>query len=350
VEEIQKKNNPFKSAGLPEWEKAAREELMGADPWEKLAHRGSDWTILPYYDKNNAVSPSPLLSAAENSSRGARTWYNCPGIVVDDPLNSNAKALNYLQQGADGILFELREAVNFEILLENIQWPFCSLNFLAKKNQQAIADALHRYMLNKNLDTQSLHGAFFTEQTIVTGKNQLPATGIRIIKSSSPAQEIAQGMLTIQKASVGDSARLNRMAISVSIGTDFFVEIAKLRALRVVWARFLDSAELGFYPLFIHAHSTRWADASYHPHENMLKSTTAAMASILGGCDALTLDPEDIENPLMDRIAMNVSHILREEYYFSKVADPLAGSYFVEALTSQVSQAAWQFFQSNQGL
>ena len=73
----------------------------------------------------------------------------------------------------------------------------------------------------------------------------------------------------------------------------------------------------------------------------MLKSTTAAMAGILGGCDALTIEPEDRNHAMMSRIARNVSNVLREESFFSKVADPFAGSYFIEDLSKQLTEAAW---------
>ena len=77
----------------------------------------------------------------------------------------------------------------------------------------------------------------------------------------------------------------------------------------------------------------------------MLKSTSAALAAILGGCDALTVQPEN-ENPMMARIARNVSSILREESHLSKVADPTAGSYYLESLTNQLAINAWKKFQN----
>jgi methylmalonyl-CoA mutase len=79
----------------------------------------------------------------------------------------------------------------------------------------------------------------------------------------------------------------------------------------------------------------------------MIKSTTAAMASVLGGCDALTILPEDENNTTMNRIARNVSAILREESHLNKVADPLAGSYSMDTMVDAISKKAWTLFQSN---
>jgi methylmalonyl-CoA mutase len=78
----------------------------------------------------------------------------------------------------------------------------------------------------------------------------------------------------------------------------------------------------------------------------MIKATTAAMAAIAGGCDSLTITPEDESHETMSRIAINVSTILREESHISKVADPTAGSYYIDSLTHQLSEKAWEKFQS----
>jgi methylmalonyl-CoA mutase len=99
--------------------------------------------------------------------------------------------------------------------------------------------------------------------------------------------------------------------------------------------------------LFIHARSTAWSNAAFEPHENMLKSTTASMAAILGGCNALTIEPALEQNSRLSRVALNVSHILREESHLNKVADPTAGSYYMENLVQQVAQQAWAKFTQN---
>ena len=78
----------------------------------------------------------------------------------------------------------------------------------------------------------------------------------------------------------------------------------------------------------------------------MLKATMAAMASVIGGSNALTVYAEDNGNKMMERIASNVSNILREESHFNKVADPAAGAYVIEQMVNDIAQAAWEQFQS----
>jgi len=127
---------------LKEWEAAAREELNGASPWEKLEHKGDGWTTRPYYAEHQPAETPQLLPVSGNEYLGARAWFNCPRIAVDDAKKSNETALAILKEGADGIFFELNNDVNFDILLESIGLPYCSLNFLAKKNQTEIAASL----------------------------------------------------------------------------------------------------------------------------------------------------------------------------------------------------------------
>jgi len=97
-------------------------------------------------------------------------------------------------------------------------------------------------------------------------------------------------------------------------------------------------------PSFVHAYSKSWSEENFQPHGNMLKQTTAAMACAMGGCDAITVEPELPENKMMTRIARNVSLMLSEESHLAKVNDPLAGSFYVDALTHQIANEAWKKF------
>ena len=100
--------------------------------------------------------------------------------------------------------------------------------------------------------------------------------------------------------------------------------------------------------LYIHSICTPFTDDTYAPHGNMLKGATAAMAAIIGGTSALTVLPEDDGDSMQRRIARNVSNVLKEESYLNKVADPAAGSYYLEHLTDTIAKAAWAKFQSKQ--
>lgn len=338
-----KKINAFTGASLSDWEAMAREELNGANPQEKLAHSFNGLSIQPFYQQAKGGQPAPLLRAYEDKFLGPRTWYNCPRILVQDAAKANFKALDYLRQGADGIFFELEDSVSFKVLLKGIEWPACSLNFLARKNPDRISKSLADFIKSKKFKGKMFHGALICSTPRETfSKAPFHEIGFPI-GVTSPAEEIVEGFsLMTSTLKKNFKTHANRVAFSVTIGTDFFVEVAKLRAMRMVWNRFLVATKTKEAPLFIHAWLPAWTDRKYDPHGNMLKSTTAAMAAIFGGCDVLTVEPEDNTNPMMSRVALNVSNILREESYLNKVADPLAGAYFIEDLARQMADAAWK--------
>jgi methylmalonyl-CoA mutase len=129
-----------------------------------------------------------------------------------------------------------------------------------------------------------------------------------------------------------------------SIGSTYFLEIAKLRAARLIWAQ----AVAAFGPADqqcalarIHARTTRLDKSVYDRYTNLLRVTTEALAAAIGGCDKLTVEPFGFD----EHLAVNVERILRHEAHVDAVADPAGGSYYVEALTDSLARAAWKLFQ-----
>ncbi|MBU8869294.1 MAG: acyl-CoA mutase large subunit family protein [Gemmatimonadales bacterium] len=137
----------------------------------------------------------------------------------------------------------------------------------------------------------------------------------------------------------------------LSLGSDFFTEIAKVRSLRLLWHEVLTG--IGCPEITaaatIHARTSRLTQTVLDPHVNLLRVTTQAMSAVLGGVDSLHVGPFDEVNDIPDdfsrRIARNVQLVLAEECHFEQVADPAGGSYYVESLTDELSQAAWTVFQ-----
>ncbi|NBP68244.1 MAG: methylmalonyl-CoA mutase, partial [Cytophagia bacterium] len=115
--------------------------------------------------------------------------------------------------------------------------------------------------------------------------------------------------------------------------------IGLTKALRVLVNAYAQSQKITLKAIHIHGRSEVWAKESFQPHGNMLKSTTAALATVVGGCDSLTVFAEDENSSMMQRIARNVSSILREESHINKVADATAGAYFVDSIVQQLINA-----------
>jgi methylmalonyl-CoA mutase len=148
---------------------------------------------------------------------------------------------------------------------------------------------------------------------------------------------------------------LRDMQLTVSTGTHYFMEIARLRALRWLWAGIVKAyggaPEMAAF-LRIHAVTASWYQTAFDPHSNLLRATTEAMSAIIGGCDSLSIAPFDIAykagNPFSERIAGNIPLILRHEAYLDQVLDPAGGSYYVESLTQQLAENAWRLFQETE--
>jgi methylmalonyl-CoA mutase len=165
--------------------------------------------------------------------------------------------------------------------------------------------------------------------------------------------EIVDSLLTVVELVESDATKkisveqiFRSMAFSITIGADFFSSISKIRALNNLWLLLLEAYQIKDpFLAFIHARSRPSANENLQPHGNMLKQTTAAMAASMACCSALTVEPEDYKNGTMNRIARNVSPMLNDESHFGKVYDPLAGSFYVEALTNQIASEAWRKFQ-----
>ncbi len=143
-----------------------------------------------------------------------------------------------------------------------------------------------------------------------------------------------------------------RFQFNLELGTDFFLEMAKLRALRLLWSQILTAA--GVSPdktrTFIHARTARRDLTLLDPHVNMLRATTSGMSAVLGGVDSLHVSPFDeverIPDEFSRRIARNVQLILAQECHLDQVTDPAGGSWYVESLTRDLAAAAWDHFRS----
>ena len=165
---------------------------------------------------------------------------------------------------------------------------------------------------------------------------------------------IATGVEYLRKCeargvSINDTAK--KITFGFAIGADFFMGIAKLRAARLLWARVVAASggDAEAQKMNIFASTSLWNKSKLDPYVNMLRNTTEAFSAVAGGADSLYVGPFDevVRTPdeFSERIARNTQIILAEECHFDHVADPAGGSYYVEALTSQVANAAWAIFQ-----
>lgn len=159
-----------------------------------------------------------------------------------------------------------------------------------------------------------------------------------------------QGLRELERRGIGVAESAARLQFGFSVGTQFFMEIAKLRAARVLWARAVEASGGGAAGrMVIHARTSHRELTRIDPHVNILRATTAAFAAVMGGCDSLHVAPFDaafgVPSELGRRLARNTQTILREECHFDAVIDPAGGSWYVEVLTDQLAKDAWTLFQ-----
>lgn len=350
---------PFEIPSQEDWKLAAQQELQGTTPDSLIVKKGMLEVQPIYFSAGEKSFENYALKPSSNIYGGPRYWANMPRIEVNDDSKANITALEYLNSGADGVLFDIKaNKIQFEKLLKDIHLNISPVSLVLEGTSHEVATELARYLRN----SKPINGAIFWKNQPSEIKAiseayadlNLHPFGIIAEPHSDTESEIANALskaITLIDRATDQGIKpqdiLNQICFSINIGPDFFNEIAKLKALRNLWLQVNGAYQVtSQVPLYIHATSLAWINEKYQPHGNMIKTTTAAMSAVLGGCDGLTIEPEDASNAMMSRIARNVSSIIREESHFSKVADATDGSYYLNTLTEQLAEKAWQKFQS----
>lgn len=174
----------------------------------------------------------------------------------------------------------------------------------------------------------------------------------------SAVQELAYTLATgveylrqLAKLGLDVNTTAPRLRFAVTVGTNFFLEIAKLRALRMLWSRVVASAggNETAQKLLLHVRTSQWNKSVVDPYNNLLRTTVEAFAGVLGGCDSMQVGAfDEVVRPPDDfsrRIARNTQLVLQKECELTHVIDPAGGSWFVENATAEIASRAWALFQ-----
>ena len=158
-------------------------------------------------------------------------------------------------------------------------------------------------------------------------------------------------MRSLERRGIAVEQIATRLMFAFAIGPEFFTEIAKLRAFRMLWYKVVEScgARQSGFTAKIHSRSSSYDKTCHDPHVNLLRATTEALSAILGGCDSLEIGSFDSIYKSPDsfsiHLARNIQLILREESHTDKIIDPAGGSWYIEKLTAQIADKAWALFQ-----
>ena len=374
------------------WEEKIKSDLRDSEAYQKLI-RGSEEgiDIKPFYRTEDieAIGYLQRIQEMRESGTTPNSWTICQDLFPDkDPGTTQQRIKEALKGGAEAIRFQYTGSADpasslINTLVREVPLKETELLFQGTMKADAIYQVLTERAGNKGIPASDLRGCLGADPIGYMVTSGIPIASMenlgrlvdetmrksphmRVIDINGASVQNAGGTLVHELAfalamgsdylsfmkgkGLDDSQIQNAIQLSVAVGPSIFMEMSKLRAIRILW-----SALAGAYGLdpkksiTIHATSSYWNLTIFDPYVNMLRGTTEAIAAILGGADLLTLLPFDFvhggTSSFSDRIARNVQIIMREEAYLDRVADPASGSYYIDSLTDAICEQAWNLFQ-----
>ena len=389
----------FPPVPTEKWEEVIIKDLKGADYDKRLVwktHEGFD--VRPYYraeDLKNLryMGSKPGCFPFVRGTKKDNEWYIHQGLFAGDGdfAKANAEAKVLLKRGVESLGFYLdttkvQTKEDFAFLLKGIDLTVVPVSFCGCSLKNAATlngfisyldslgvdkDAVNAVFDFNPLMTLNTKGYFCEESAFVKLAECVKAAqeykNIRVITvdattfngaGASSTQELAfalaEGSEYISRLTeLGISAKdvAKKMLFVFSVGSSYFMEIAKFRAARMLWANVVEAYGTDSNcakKMKIFAYTGEWNQTVYDSYVNMLRATTEAMSAALAGVDYLEVVPFDfayrVPGEFSSRIARNIQSILKEESNFNKVVDAAAGSYYIENLTNSLAEAAWKLF------
>jgi methylmalonyl-CoA mutase len=353
--------NPISSK---QWKQKIQFELNGADYNQTLIWNSpEDIQVKPFYHKDE-------FQGAANLNTKASEFRICQNIFVQDLEKSNLRAIDSVNRGAESIRFTIEnEAIDCTKLLQNLPLEkltiYFSLNFLsidfvekldaiAKEKKATIfcnLDPIGHLAKEGNWFTTKEKNNFETLNLISQATEKVSFISIDgSLYQNSGANMVQQIAYSLAHANeyFNRIKNINQpIVFEIAVGTNYFFEIAKLRALRLLF-NLIAKEYNHHFDCHLLVSPTKRNKTLYDYNVNMLRTTTECMSAILGGADAIANLPYDAlyhkDNEFGDRIARNQLLVLKHESYFDKVNNPADGSYYIESLTNQLAEKALTLF------
>ncbi|SHM62764.1 methylmalonyl-CoA mutase subunit beta [Flavobacterium chilense] len=354
----------FSPISSKQWKQKIQFELDGADYNETVIWNSpEDIQVKPFYHRDEFSKAATVKTEVSN-------FKICQNIFVHDIDKSIQRAINTIERGAESLRFTIQnEKTDIQKLLEKLplenrivyfNLTFISIDFVKLLDTISIRkkavfycniDPIGYFAKEGNWFTTSDKNNFETLENISKATTNLPLLSVDLGLYQNAGANITQ---QIAYSLAHANEYLNRLpsitkpiVFQISVGTNYFFEIAKLRALRMLFK--IIAAE---YNPDITCHflvtPTKRNKTIYDYNVNMLRTTTECMSAILGGADAVANLPYDSlyhkDNEFGDRIARNQLLILKHESYFDKVNNPSDGSYYIESLTMQLAEKSLNLF------
>lgn len=388
----------FPQVSTQEWEQAILKDLKGADYQKKLIwktiegfdvkpyYRASDLEGLEYLKTNPAQSPYTRGYKQKDNSWDIRQDFDTDCIT-----SQNKMALQALDRGVNSLGFNAKNIETLEqmdLLLKDIRVDCIKVNFLKSKDFLKLLELYVQYLQSKGYDNKKAegsinfdsyffamkHGGFYlsNEQNMdqaykimCYAKENLPLFKTITVNGkifgnagSNISQELGfslamanEYLYNMVDRGMNVDEVTSRMMFAFSTGSTYFMEIAKIRVARLLFAKVVEQykgSTSEAEKIYIHTENQRYNKTIFDTYVNMLRTTTETMSSAIAGADSIAVVPFDVALKPSDdfsrRIATNQQILLKEESYLDKIVDPAAGSYYIETLTDNIAKKAWEWF------
>ena len=390
--ETKKLFDQFAPVTPEEWRAKAEVDLKGADFEKKMVWRTNEgFNAQPLYRSVDIadLKQTKSLPGEFPYVRGTRynnDWKVRQNIDVDDVQAANAKALEILNKGINSIGFHMHGGdVDLKALFNGINLPACEINIMccpkcalsyAKQiveicKENGCEDTFVGSITFNPFKRTFKHGEPFPGDIVAMATELMntvkPVAHLRVLSVDSLAlnnagayiyQELgyalawgAEWMAMLTEAGFTADEVANRIKFNMGVSTVYFMEIAKFRAARELWALIVKQ----FNPandyscmMNVNAETSRYNQTIYDSYVNLLRSQTEAMSAALACVDSIVVTPFDApykkSDDFSERIARNQQILLKEESHLDKVVDPAGGSYYVEMLTKNLAEQGWKLF------
>ncbi len=387
----------FPPVTTEEWKEKVIADLKGADFEKKLVWRTTEgFNVQPMYRREDieGLTVTDSLPGQFPYTRGTKAdndWYIRQDIEVTSAKEANEKALDILNKGVNSLGFHISKKIlspeTIEILLKDICAECIELNFsTCVSTSKELVKLLVEYFQKSKCDLSKLNiSVEFNpiKKILVKGKKldntiwndyaevialAKPIKNMRVIAVNPVVlcdagaylfEELGYAMAWgndvlahLTELGLDASEVASRMKFNFGVSGNYFMEIAKFRAARMLWAKIVEAynTSADAQKINIHASTSTWNMTVYDAYVNLLRSQTESMSATIAGVDSLTVTPFDNSykksDEFSERLARNQQLLLKEESHFDKVVDPAAGSYYVETLTVSIAEQAWKLFLS----
>lgn len=370
----------FDEVSHQQWTEKIIKDLKGKDFNENLIFNSIEGiAVQPFYNQENLTNN---LSKDFNLSSTNSIWEIRGQIEITTVTEANTKALYLLSRGANAIQFNgnISSQQDFDTLLNNLEIEIIHLHFYNSNPNQTLS-FLSLYCGKRNIDINQLQGSItfdYFGELLLSGnwntsekedvdqlyqlnsaKNSLKTITVNGLHFNNAGATIIQELAysisqsveyinTLTDKGIDINTIADKISFNFGIGSNYFFEIAKIRAARILWTLILKAFDSTNQNGYIHSTTSSTNYASFDAHNNILRATTEAMSAIIGGANSITIIPFNVNyeksSEFSERIAINVQHIIKEESFLDKVTDASNGAYYIESLTDEMVEKSLQLF------